>query len=189
MSEHPILREDQEAVRAALRPHNCHPVFVDHELQQQCLHGFCHDTLWPCFHNVVDVYGEIPTRWWNRDLQSSRWQAYTAFNRLFTQRIIEVYCPGDLVWVHGISLLLLPSFLKRRLRTASSIGLFLHTPFPSSEVFRTLSVRGEILRGMLAADHVGFHLYEYARHFMAACRRVLGLEHSVQEKGRLAVSY
>lgn len=61
--------------------------------------------------------------------------------------------------VHDYHLLLLPSFILRKLRTAS-VGLFLHTPFPSSELFRTIPVRDELLRGMLNADLVGFHLFE-----------------------------
>lgn len=58
-----------------------------------------------------------------------------------------------MVWVHGFHLLLLPSFLTRVLRTAR-VGLFLHTPFPSSEIFRTLPFREDLLRGMLTADQV-----------------------------------
>lgn len=57
-------------------------------------------------------------------------------------------------------LLLTPSYIIRRVRGAN-VGLFLHVPFPSSEVFRTLSSRKELLRGMLNADHIGFHLFEY----------------------------
>jgi hypothetical protein len=43
--------------------------------------------------------------------------------------------------VHDYQLLLLPELLRRRLPRAR-IGLFLHIPFPSSEVFRTLPRRG-----------------------------------------------
>ena len=38
------------------------------------------------------------------------------------------------------------------------IGLFLHTPFPPSEVFRALPHREDLLRGMLGADQVHFLL-------------------------------
>ena len=61
----------------------------------------------------------------------------------------------------------------------AKIGMFLHTPFPSSEIFRTLWCREDLLRGMLNADQVGFHLFEYARHFMTCCRRLLGLNHGM----------
>lgn len=34
-------------------------------------------------------------------------------------------------------------------------GLFLHSPFPSSEIFRTFPKREELLRSMLNADLIG----------------------------------
>ena len=82
---------------------------------------------------------------------------------------------GDLIWIHGFHLLVLPSMLSRKVGRLAKIGLFLHTPFPSSEIFRTLWCREDLLRGMLNADQIGFHLYEYARHFLTCCRRLLGL--------------
>ncbi|KAJ8072638.1 Trehalose-6-P synthase/phosphatase complex synthase subunit [Marasmius tenuissimus] len=55
------------------------------------------------------------------------------------------------------------------------IGFFLHTPFPSSEIYRILPVRREILLGLLYCDLIGFHTYDYARHFLSSCTRILGL--------------
>ena len=77
---------------------------------------------------------------------------------------------------------LLPAFVSRRL-TVAKVGLFLHTPFPSSEIFRTLSMRNELLRGILSADQVGFHLFEYARHFLTTCRRLLGVRYDFDARG------
>ena len=65
------------------------------------------------------------------------------------------------------------------------MGLFLHTPFPSSEIFRTIPVRDELLRGMLNADMIGFHIFEYARHFLTCCKRMLGLEFDFHPGGFL----
>jgi len=61
-------------------------------------------------------------------------------------------------------------------RARAQVGWFLHTPFPSSEIYRTLPVREEVLRAVLKADLIGFHTYDYARHFVSACTRILGLE-------------
>lgn len=58
----------------------------------------------------------------------------------------------------------------------AQVGWFLHTPFPSSEIYRALPVREELLRAVLKADLIGFHTYDYARHFVSACTRILGLE-------------
>ena len=58
----------------------------------------------------------------------------------------------------------------------AQVGWFLHTPFPSSEIYRTLPVREEVLKAVLKSDLIGFHTYDYARHFVSACTRILGLE-------------
>lgn len=38
-----------------------------------------------------------------------------------------------------------------------------------------LPVRREILLGILHCDLIGFHTYDYARHFLSACTRILGI--------------
>ena len=106
------------------------------------------------------------------------WAAFTAVNRYFTDVIIQCFNEGDLIWIHGFHLMILPSFLTRRVSMAK-IGIFFHTPFPSSEIFRTLWCREDLLRGLLNADQVGFHLFEYARHFLTCCRRLLGLNYGM----------
>ena len=59
------------------------------------------------------------------------------------------------------------------LMSISIFRYFFHTPFPSSEIWRTMSRREDLLRGILGADQIGFHLFEYARHFLTTCRRLL----------------
>jgi trehalose-6-phosphate synthase len=54
------------------------------------------------------------------------------------------------VWIIDYQLLLLPGLLRKPF-PAMRVGFFLHTPFPSSEVFRAVPVRAEILNGMLGA--------------------------------------
>jgi trehalose 6-phosphate synthase len=73
--------------------------------------------------------------------------------------------------------------------TDVKIGFFLHTPFPSSEIYRILPVRREILLGVLYCDLLGFHTYDYARHFLSSCTRILGLPtmpNGVEFDGRYA---
>ena len=178
---------DEDAVARALEPFSCIPVFLPRHVESAYYDGYCRDTLWPIFHNVIDVYGELPTRWWVRERQADRWKSYCDGNQRFAAAVVENFHEGDLVWVHDYHLLLVPTILARR--HIAPIALFLHIPFPSSEVFRTLSVRDELLRGMLSADALGFHLFEYARHFLTSCRRILGLTHSAKRGGILAVDY
>ncbi|EUC49564.1 glycosyltransferase family 20 protein [Bipolaris oryzae ATCC 44560] len=105
------------------------------------------------------------------------WADYYRMNRLFADRILEIYSPGDIVMVHDFYLMLLPSLLRQRLPNIY-IGFYLHIPFPSSEFYRCLSRRKEVLEGVLGANMIGFQSYSYARHFSSCCTRILGFDSS-----------
>jgi trehalose 6-phosphate synthase/phosphatase len=106
------------------------------------------------------------------------WEDYREANRRFADRVLSTAADGDMVWVHDYQLMLVPAMLKQanpRLR----VGFFLHTPFPSYEVFRCHPKRRALLEGMLGADLVGFHTFGYLRHFRSAAVRLLGMESDV----------
>jgi trehalose 6-phosphate synthase/phosphatase len=105
------------------------------------------------------------------------WADYYRMNKLFADRILEIYSPGDIIMVHDYQLMLLPSLLRQRLPNIY-IGFFLHVPFPSSEFYRCLSRRKEILEGVLGANMIGFQSFSYSRHFSSCCTRILGFDSS-----------
>jgi alpha,alpha-trehalose-phosphate synthase [UDP-forming] len=134
--------------------------------------GFCNSVLWQLFHYVpLHMESKLAE---TRTLQV-QWAAHQAANRAFADAVLALYRPGDVVWVQDYHLMLLPALLKAAVPDMK-VGWFLHTPFPSSEIYRTLPVREEVLRAVLKADLIGFHTYDYARHFVSACTRILGLE-------------
>ncbi|CAK4772382.1 hypothetical protein LEN26_005484 [Aphanomyces euteiches] len=130
----------------------------------------------------------LPPASWNPASQDKCWKEYCQVNRLFAKKVIEHWQPGNIIWIHDYPLLVLASYLLRKLR-AGSIAIFMHVPFPSSEIFRTLTVRTELLRAMLCANHIGFLVFEHARHFLTACKRLLGLNYKTAHNGMLAVEY
>ena len=103
------------------------------------------------------------------------WADYVRMNHAFADRILEIYKPGDIVWIHDYHLLLLPSILRQRIPNIY-VGFFLHVPFPSSEFIRCLSRRKEILTGVLGANMIGFQSFSYSRHFSSCCTRILGFD-------------
>lgn len=125
-------------------------------------------TLWPLFHYLP---GEI-------DFDEAQWDGYYRANVAFANAIRQVARDGDMIWVQDYHLMLLPALLREALADMPDIriGFFLHTPFPSSEVYRVLPVRKQILLGVLQCDLIGFHTYDYARHFLSSCSRILGLQ-------------
>lgn len=91
----------------------------------------------------------------------------------FTEKIIAVKdkIEGNnsnaFFWINNHQLFLVPQNLRRRIRNAH-IGLYLHSPFPSSDVFRTFPHRKTILKSILNCDCIGFHVFEQARHLIVS---------------------
>ncbi|POM71164.1 Trehalose-phosphatase [Phytophthora palmivora] len=213
-----VAKSEETALEKQLLELRCVPVFLDPPVAHRYFQGFCKGVLWPVFHNVVDVYnsaelqldceeegkkswfgekkedtGGIKSAWcdpvsWNPAAQDMCWTDYCSVNRTFARRVVESYHDGDLVWLHDFHLLMLPSYLLRRLRTAL-VTMYLHVPFPSSEIFRCLAMRTEILRAMLCADHIGFLTFEHARHFLTSSKRLLGLDYKTCPNGMLVIEY
>lgn len=105
------------------------------------------------------------------------WADYYRMNKRFAERILDVYKPGDIVIIHDYNLMLVPSLLRQKLPKIY-VGFFLHIPFPSSEYYRCLGRRKEILEGVLGANMIGFQDENYARHFSSCCTRILGFDSS-----------
>lgn len=128
-------------------------------------YGFTNRTIWPLFHYFTQY----------TEFDQTQWQAYVEVNRKFADKVVEHTKPGDTLWIHDYHLLLLPRMVRERVPDVT-IGFFLHIPFPSYEIFRTMPWREEIIRGMLGADLVGFHTYDYERHFLSCVRRLAGCD-------------
>lgn len=139
--------------------------------------------LWPVFHYHAN----------DMAFEEEPWDAYVEVNRIFSERVAQDVKDNDIVWVHDYHLMLMPQMLLEELgklnKTVKNlkIGFFLHIPFPSSQEFFKLPYRNDILRALLASDLIGFHTYDYARHFLSACHKALGLDtfpSGVRYKGR-----
>ncbi|KAI8970343.1 glycosyltransferase family 20-domain-containing protein [Mycotypha africana] len=167
------LANDQKEVLSShlFREHQCIPLFLDNELITGHYYGYCKSILWPLFNYII----------WNDATdgrkEKAQWNYYEAVNKKYAELIVKHYKPEDTIWIHDYHLLLVPSMVRSRLPKAK-IGLFVHSPFPSSEIFRCLPKRQEVLKGMLGANLVGFQTYANARHFISTSTRVLGYESS-----------
>ena len=155
-------------MQSLLRGMGTVPVELSTEEAHGYYHHFSNGVLWPLFHYMVDRV----------DLDSWHFESYLRVNERFADLVADEMRPGDLVWVHDYQLTLVPALLRARAPEAR-IAFFLHIPFPSSEVFRLLPWREEILEGILGADLIGFHTLSYVRHFANSLLAILGLETQV----------
>ncbi|KAF3968791.1 hypothetical protein CMV_007363 [Castanea mollissima] len=175
--------EQDEVSQILLETFKCVPTFLPPDLFSRYYHGFCKQQLWPLFHYMLPLSPDLGGRF-NRSL----WQAYVSVNKIFADRIMEVINPeDDFVWVHDYHLMVLPTFLRKRFNRVK-LGFFLHSPFPSSEIYKTLPIREELLRALLNADLIGFHTFDYARHFLSCCSRMLGLTYE-SKRGYIGLEY
>jgi len=160
-------REEFKEVASQNNDFDIYPVQIDKQIYEKYYEGFCNDTLWPLFHYFTSyaIYDD------------SYYENYTIANQLFFNELEKIIQPNDFVWVHDYQLCLLPNLIRNTFPDAI-IGFFLHIPFPSYEIFRLLrrKWREEILNGILGADLVGFHIYDYTQHFLQSVRRLLGYE-------------
>lgn len=158
----------QQEIKNLAYLEKCIPVPLSKKEMDEYYFGFSNRVLWPLFHYFMEYV----------DYNESHWETYKSVNEKFAQAILEHLEEGDKIWVHDYQLLLVPQMVKEK-RPDVSVGFFLHIPFPSYEIFRTLPWREEILEGILGADLIGFHTYDYERHFISSVSRVLHYETNI----------
>jgi trehalose 6-phosphate synthase/phosphatase len=160
-----VPAELEPLVTTRLEEEGCEPVFLTEAEEEDFYGRICNDTLWPLLHYFVE----------RMRYTREAWATYELVNERFAEVLARVSPPKARVWVQDFQLALVPAAL-RALRPDVAIGFFLHTPFPSSEIYRLLPTRAELLRGILGSDYIGFHTGDYARHFRSTCLRVLGID-------------
>jgi len=145
----------------------CLPVYLTQHQIDNFYYGYCNKTIWPLFHYFPNM-----TTW-----EHNHWTSYCEVNQIFYDALAGQISEDDTIWVHDYQLMLLPEMIRKS-HPRVKIGFFLHIPFPSYEMFRLLPRREEILTGILGADLIGFHTYDYVRHFFSSARRLLGYENA-----------
>jgi len=160
-----LKEKDKNNIVERLSRDGCYPVFLTQREVDNYYHGFCNNVLWPLFHY-------FPSYVVNKNVF---WETYKSVNQKFANTVAEFTDKNNTVWIHDYQLMLLPDMLRKRLED-TRIGFFLHIPFPSYEIFRMLPYRKEILKGILGANLIGFHTYDYVRYFLESVRRILGID-------------
>jgi len=154
--------ETMQEIDRRLEEERCVPVHLSQDDLENYYYGFSNNTIWPLFHYFTHeaIYDE------------ELWKAYVRVNRHFCDVVLRAARPDDTIWVHDYQLMLLPGMIRKAMPGAK-VGFFLHIPFPSYELFRLLPWRQELLEGLIGADLIGFHTYDYVRHFLSSVRRLL----------------
>lgn len=170
LTEEEVNPEIQSQIDQAAKNEKCLAINLTEKELNDYYYGFSNRTIWPLFHYFMEY----------TKFDEEEWMGYKKVNEKFAEKILENLEDGDTVWVHDYQLLLVPGIVKKN-KPKVTIGFFLHIPFPSYEVFRTLPWRESLLEGMLGADLLGFHTYDYERHFLSSVSRILRYETQFNE--------
>ncbi len=124
---------------------------------------FANSTLWPLFHYRIGLV----------KFSRSALQTYLAVNARFAEMLIPHLKPDDTIWIHDYQLLTLAGELRKR-GVTNQIGFFLHVPLPGADTLAVLPGLGTLMRGLAAADLVGFQTERDLQSFKDYVRQEAG---------------
>ncbi|CAE8675446.1 unnamed protein product, partial [Polarella glacialis] len=174
---------EKAQIEKALAAHDCIPVFPPRKEFDKFIE-FSLEFLWPVFHDVMSGFQSVKPMPFN----DQGWAAFQHINNIYANVVVTHTHGNDLIWIHDYHMIMTPTFISRKLHKAN-IGFFLHTPFPSSDSFKSLPIREELLSGMLCADQLGFQFFAYARNFLVSCKRIYGLDPTYRAGGFMGLEY
>jgi trehalose-6-phosphate synthase/HAMP domain-containing protein len=139
-------------------------VWLSKEEEDGYYYGFANEGLWPLCH----VVHARPV------FRSEDWAQYEAVNRKFAAALLDEMkgAEAPMVLVQDYHFALLPAFVKAE-RPDARIAIFWHIPWPNFEAFAICPWQQHILRGMLAADLIGFHTQYHCNNFLESVERAL----------------
>jgi len=108
-------------------------------------YGYANRCLWPSLHYRLDL----------AQCNEEHNETYFNVSARFADALMPLVESDDLIWVHDYHLIPLAEELRGRGCT-SRIGFFLHTPFPSPEIFAAIPGQKRLGNALMVYDVVGF---------------------------------
>lgn len=162
---------DREAVRQGVGEDGVRMLAIPADVHADAYNGIANSVLWFVHHLLYQTPLEPAF-----DAEFRRqWGSYETYNRAFAEALAEEAGEGAAVLVQDYHLCLVPGML-RELRPDLRIAHFSHTPWAPVDYFRMLpdDIAGQVLRGMLGADRLGFLTRRWADAFTACAEQFAG---------------
>jgi trehalose 6-phosphate synthase/phosphatase len=185
-----LKEEDKKEITKKLEERNIFVLDIEESIYHKVLRLF-EEILEPLFHyntlksSIMEDF----------NLLSDHWKAYKEYNDCVCKQISKHLTKSTLIYIHDINYLLLPNLLyafnkhNNEILQNLAIGLFIHSPFPSFDVFKRIPIREEILRSLMKCRVIGFHTFDCSRNFLKSAKRLLSTNYVSTNSGDLAVNY
>lgn len=136
-----------------------------HDIHRYYL-GFSNQFLWPLCHLRPEIT-RVRARYWER---------YRRVNRRFADAVLdEAVGSHAAVWFQDYHLALAPQYVRER-RADLTLAHFWHIPWPPLEIYGVTPMAGDLIRGLLANDLLGFQLPLFCVNFLTCADQLLGAE-------------
>jgi trehalose 6-phosphate synthase len=126
--------------------------------------GFANSALWPILHSRTDLIR----------VTDADYFSYREINAFMARALLRFAKCDAIFWIHDYHFIALGAEL-RRLGVDQPVGFFLHTPFPTPNIFLSLPHHRELMRAMLSYDVIGFQTDEDLSNFADYLDCELGL--------------
>ena len=128
-------------------------------------------------------------------LISDYWKAYREYNDCVCKLISKHLTKKTIIYLHDIQFLLVPNILyalnkhNNDILQNLAIGIFIHSPFPSFDVFKRIPIREDVLKSLMKCRVIGFHTFDCSRNFLKSAKRLLSTNYVSTNSGDLALNY
>lgn len=129
--------QEQEQIRKGLENYDSYPVFVDEKTLKNFMNYYDY-VITPVFHNFVSYKANSSVG------EQEQLQAYRVMNQAFVDVVMSLYKKDtkSLILFNDPYFLLAPKLITELAQ--AHIGYFMHSPFPSYEIFRIIPLSLEV---------------------------------------------
>ena len=185
-----LEEEDRKEIIKKLEEKNIYIFDIDETIYHKVLR-LSEEILEPLFHynplksSIMEDFNSI----------SDHWKAYKEYNDCVCRQISKHLTKKTLIYLHDINFLLVPNILyalnkhNNEIVSNLSIGIFIHSPFPSFDVFKRIPIREDIIKSLMKCRVIGFHTFDCSRNFLKSAKRLLSTNYVSTNSGDLAVNY
>ena len=189
-NEKNISHNEREEIKKILQEKNMYLLDINKDLYCKLIELF-EEIIDPFFHYISPkpIFIEDMRRY------ISLWNAYKDYNDIICKTLMEYLNIKSIIYLHDYHFFFVPHKLysmnkhNNDLLQNLAIGLFMHSPFPSFEVFKSAIFREDILKSILKCRVLGFHTFDSSRNFLNSSKRLLSINLVSNNDGELAANY
>lgn len=189
-NEKNITSEEREEIKKLLEEKNMYLIDIDKEVYNNII-----ELIKQIYYPIIHCISPDPSLKKDFSRYISLWNAYKVYNDIICKTLLKYLTKKTIIYLHDYYFFLVPSKLYSMLKhnkdllSNLAIGLFMHSPFPSFDVFKSTLFTEDLLKSLLKCRVIGFHTFDSSRNFLKSSKSLLSINLVSTNDGELAASY